>query len=655
MIGSLTIENDKIKETVSGYKPPKEVVDLTLMITPDYQMGVDIQNRPFEEFNDLSFIERLNSDQKAFNGHVPQGSSDPDEEWRFDGTRLITRNKIISIAAHLVASMMYPGIFAQNDKDEEDKEMAEIMRYVIEWCIKNSDYEMAFFYGVIAALFRPVAYIEVGFIEVMQTIRQRMNDGTITKKEVIDEVLSGLKYFNVPPQEILITNAYQFEIQKQKAIFRDRFISYDEAQALFGTHPDFQYVKAGVNLIFNSLDNTFYEKEEPEWKGLCKYTIYYNRRKDLEVPYINGVYLGKSNVEANRIKHRDNKDRPKYRYVKFGAEPIDERHFYFYKSIAFKLLNDQNIADRMWKMVMDGTFLEVMTPMAVIGDKAIGADIMFPGSVTNFPKDTTITEIGKGRNLAAGWGALGQIEKSMSESSQDDQRAGISEGEGKTAYEVAKIEQNARINLGIIGKMLVKLVKDLGDLTIDKIVSNYTVGEIEELLGGNLKMKYRTFLLPDEKEGGRKVTRKITFDGSLIGKKMTEEEKLKDSYSMLKAEGNKLESETILYRVNPVKFSRLKYLITIEPESWMPKNDRFDALMKLEAYDRLIKNPLVDQEAVTRDFLLEPLTKGEADKYMRKDLPEGMDISQLFGNNPQPNKESVMSGAGQTPSNNILE
>ena len=644
MIGNLITEIINGKEVIQNekaeFQPSEEVKNLTARIKKDYEIGYGILHRPFEEFNDLSLVQRMDVDQKSFNSYVQPKTDDPDESWRWNGVRPITRNKILSTAAHLTAGMMYPGVFAQNDQDEEDRDAEDIMRYLITWNIKYSDYEMTFLYGVLAALVNPAAYIEVDYAETLQTIKMKGDDGKITLTDIVDEVLSGLKFHNVPADEILLSNPYEYYLQKQRFIIRRRFVDYDEIAARYSGHPNLKYIKPGIKAFYNSNDGMFYQQKDENLDTLAEEAIYYNRREDIEVPYVNGVYMGDNNVEANLIKCRDNKNRPKYPYVKFGAEPIDEKRFAFYKSLSFKLLNDQDIADQMWRMVMDDTFLEVMTPLAVMGEERISTDIMFPGSVTNFPIDTKVEGIGAGRNLQAGWNALGQIEKSMAEASEEEQRGGkYAEGQ-RTAYEVAKVEENARISLGILGKMLMRMVSDLGDLMIDRIIMFQTIGEIEELTGGQTKMKYRSFLLPDEAEGGRKVTRKVMFDGSLIGKKMSKRQKLEESYNIMEEQGGD-DSQTRIYRANPSLFSRLKYMITIEPEAWMPKNERFETLIKLEKYDRLISNPLVDQEAVTRDFLVAPLAKGEADKYMKKNLPK--DIGPL---NEMMGGKAKMAGAG---------
>ena len=142
----------------SAYQPPKDVVDLLLNIKQDYQLGINIQNDPYREFNDLSFLQERSISQKAFLNYTEAPDPDPDLAWHWKGVRPITRNKIISMAAHVTAQTIFPGVFAQNPDDEkEDVVIAEAMESMIEWNIRNSDYELDSLYGVIAALVGPVA------------------------------------------------------------------------------------------------------------------------------------------------------------------------------------------------------------------------------------------------------------------------------------------------------------------------------------------------------------------------------------------------------------------------------------------------------------------------------------------------------------------
>jgi len=637
MIGLLPTNAEQLKKLASSYNPSQEVKDLTDKIRQDYQIGYDINHRPFVEFNDMSLIERMNVDQKAFNAYVYPKSEDPEESWRWNGVRPTTMNKVLLTCAHLVSGMMYPGFFAQNDQDEEDKEMAYIMDDLMEWNIKHSDYELTFLYGVLAALINPVAYVHVDYTEVLQTIKVKNESGEYTKQQIVDEVLSGLQFHNIPADEIMITNAYQYHLQKQRAIIRRRWIDYDEAKARHGNHENFEYVWPGVKVLYNKDDSMFYDQVDDEVSTMCEEVTYYNRREDLEVVFVNGVYMGDSDVNANRMTHRDNKNRPKYPYIKFGAEPIDEKRFYFYKSMTAKLANDQEIGDQWWRTLMDGSLLEVMAPIATIGALDVDSNFNYPGAQIELPAEASVQTIGTGRNLGVGWTALQQIESSMSSTAKGSDRA--PDVSADTAYQASLVEKNAKISLGIIGVMIVKMVREIGSLASDNIIKYQTIGVLENVIGETQKMKYRNFLLPDKESKGKKITEKIMFDAELDNMKMPKNKKAQKEWKI--QQGFKIRDEegesTKIYRVNPIKFANLSFFAIVDPESWIPKNERFEELMSLEKYDRLVANPLIagDPEAminVTRDFLLRATVKGDTDKYLPKDKEK---IAQQFMNNQQ--------------------
>jgi len=352
---------------VSNYSPSNGVRLLTHRIREDYRNGYEIMHRSYREFNDKSVLTRMDLDQKAFNAYVDPQSNNPEDSWRYNGVRPLTRNKIISIAAHVTASLIYPNVFAQDEASREDRIAAQVMKDLIEWNVRNSDYETTFLFGVISALTNPAVIFEQRFVQSMQEVKFKNEQGGYNVREIIDEIESGMKTFVTPVDELFISNIYEYDIQRQKNLIRRRFISYEQAAALYGDHPDFIYVKPGVKTLYNDDNDTFYDVRDDEMDdSLVEEAIYMNRLEDAEIPFINGIYHGENDVDGNPMTHRDQLNRPKYNYAKSGYEPIDEKRFFYYKSAAFKLVNEQDVLDRMWKMSMDGTFLETMPPVANI-------------------------------------------------------------------------------------------------------------------------------------------------------------------------------------------------------------------------------------------------------------------------------------------------
>ena len=119
------------------------------------------------------------------------------------------------------------------------------MRDMVLWNIENSDYEMSFFFSVIAALVNPCAWVKVDFVEALQKIRTELQNGDIDVREAVDEVMSGMKFFNIPVDEMLISNIREYEVQRQRFIIRRRFIDFQEAKSKWGHHDNFVHVIPG--------------------------------------------------------------------------------------------------------------------------------------------------------------------------------------------------------------------------------------------------------------------------------------------------------------------------------------------------------------------------------------------------------------------------
>ena len=609
MKGDLTYSPNQIKpdQPLSAYQPSQEVKDLYKIVRYAFQVGNEVLNRPFEEFNDKSLIGRVNEDQKAWLSWSPGAFSDPDSDWRWTGVRPITRNKILSTAAHLTSQLIQPSIFAQNDQDEEDKDASRVMSSLLEHNIQRSNYELSFLYGVISALVNPVSYFKVDYTEAMQEVWTKKG-----KKPVLDDELSGFQFNILSPDEVMFPNPYQYHIQKQDYIIHHEKIQYEEAEAMYKDHDDWEHVKRGTQYVIAE-DALFYDVEDVEGTSLVDRIRYYHRRSDTELVFINGVYLSNKNKKNNPIHHRTNKNKPKYPIVKFGAEPIDAMRFFGYKSLVAKMSNDQELYDRMWQMAMDGTFLTTFPPVFTMGAGKIDKSVIVPGTVSDIQRDAQVVPMTNFANPLSSFTALREIEASLSESSQDVQLQGKEGRLPQTARQSLLIQQNAETNLSLLTRMIGTAVKEVGELMVDDIIRYQTVGEVNEILAGVPKMKFKTFIVGGKTEEGRNITEYLRFTDVFMGKKLSQREKELEEMRLFDEAGE----DKVIYEINPNLFAKLQFLVSVDYEQMLKRNTTFERAFKLEIYDRLITNPFVDQAAVTRDFLLEPLVKGEAQKYIK--------------------------------------
>jgi len=319
----------------------------------------------------------------------------------------------------------------------------------------------------------------------LEQVRQRI-------REAIDELMSGFRLHNVPFDELLFDNPYEYTLQKQRWIGRRRYISFDDAKARFGKHANWKYIRPGVRAVFDEQSHAFYDVYDELNPNLIEWFVYYNRNEDQQIDFVNGVYFGENNTELNLIKHRraarDIEGEPVlipvYQYVKFGYSPIDEKRFFFYKSAVNELGPQQRLVDRMWKMVMDGTFLEVLPPLGIVSNQVVKSNVFYPGSTTTFQdKDTSITPLRTGTNLTAGFNAMTIAEQDLNATGRVPNLPAKS---GATAFEVSQEMQQSKVQLGTFGAMISECVTQIGGLMIDVILQHQTVGDVQEITAGGL-------------------------------------------------------------------------------------------------------------------------------------------------------------------------
>lgn len=604
----------------SLYQPSQEVAEVTKLTRDDYAIGDEILNTPWEELNGETVITRMNTDQRRFNAYVEEESLDPSENWKWRGTRSMARNKAMAMHAHLTANYIVPLVTAQNDFDEEDRDMSNGMHDSVEWLTINSNYRPSFLLTSMGMLVNPVTYMDLSWMEVYQTIKEKQENGEYIPREILDEVLSGLNVEVRSADQILITNAHQQNIQRQRCVIKRRYIEYSEAEQVYGEHPHWGFVQPGIRAIYNDKDGLFYEIKDDDHPYLVEEVTAHYRSDDTEIVYLNGIYFGDENVDANPMKHRDNRNAPKVPLVPFGYERINE-HFFFYKSLMNRVGWDDMLLDAMYETTMNKELLNLNLPMAITGEEEVDTDIVFPGSVVAFANaDTKVTPLLPPSNPAAGYAALNKIEESISaDSSLSDLQMGQMPEASQKAFNVARAEQNARILLSGVGKTLGESVGQVGQLMIDIAINNLTVAQVEEMQGGETKLKYRTLLLEDQMVGGRKVSKIIRFDESLMGMEMGNKE-MEDANLDLLTEAKWPEGKRHIYRINPMIASKMKYLVRVDPDAMFPRNQIFQQEVEKELYTLLRADPLAEPETLVRR-LVGAFHRGEEDEYITKKTP----------------------------------
>ena len=605
------------KETpASHYTPSKEVRDFTAQVKKDYGVGHQILTKTWAELNEYSVIDDMNRGRKMFNAFVDESYEDPSQAWKWRGTRSKARNKGIAMHANLTASYMLPNFQAQNEDSDVDRDVSEFMTDLVEWMSQdeNSNYKENFLALVFAMESDPIVYMGAEYQEVMQTIKIKSEDNKFTKKEILDEVLSGFKAPIYTADQILMSNPFERNLQKHKHLGKRRWISYEEAKAKYGKHENWGSVKSGHTTVYNEDDGLFYDIKDSDHEGLVEeYTTMY-RRDDTEVCFLGGIYMGDSNVDNNPMKHRDNFGAPRYNVQQFGFYPIGS-HFVFYKSMMNTMRWDNALYDASTEIMANRAILDAEMPIAVSGSDKIDSDIIFPNSVVAFKDlNTKVTPLMPQSQLGNIMASLNLTDDSMSENSVSDTISGQLPQASQKAYSVSQAQNNSKKIIGGVAKGLASSVSKYGLLMIDIAINHLSTPQIEDIIGDETKLKYRNFVLNNKDVGGKRMSKKLTFDESLIGKEMTAEEKRGANLDLYK-QGE--EQDIAIMRANPEFVSKMKYYCRADYKELFTQGDEAMQAMVTNLYTMLAQDPLVNKEELLQEVMYSYF-KGKGSRFIIK-------------------------------------
>lgn len=615
-----------LKEQISGYKPSEKIKARFSQINRDFQVADQVRHQAYEEFDFKSLVDVLYESRMRYNENTPSRSDDPADSWKSDVIRPLTRNKVRALAAHVTQTILYPIITAQNEDDKEDRDMSIVMRDCVEWVLERDNYSEKFIDIAIDMLTEPAAIVYQGYADVKRKVKEITDKDAYTIKEVVDEIYSGFKLMHVPVEDLYIANVYEPDIQKQPFVIWHRYVDYYEAKAKYGHLPDFKYVKAGFRTQFSVEDDVFFDKKDEELEDrLVEEVVYYNRLEDLELTILGGVMI---HSDPDRPLQRKDKLIP---FATNGFERYATRFFYF-KSLVSNLKGLQDEVDLMHRMVIDGTFLRLMPPLAVYGDESFDNSVFIPGVSLSFQDPNTRVEaLNPGFDISSGLSVLQKLESEASESSASEFISGTPLTKEATKFELNLLQQNAATKLGLFGKRVAFFVRDIGRLTVGSITQHMPLTEISEISGEGAQMKFAAVLIQNREVEGQQVSRRIEFeDMEPMAPEQMEQEEFKLLSQEATIENNKLKMHQSIMRVNKKLFKRMKYLVKVEPDY----SDRLTKFMKkMQFYDRAVRNPAANQAEVLR-FMAKEYVPGEEDKFVM--------VQQVPGN---PNQPSLAQGS----------
>lgn len=688
---------DGVSVEKSSYQPPQAVIDLFSRCQTDYSTAWSLQHRPFDEFDGQSLLTRANLDQQTFGAFVGAVYNQTKNNWRWTGRKNTARNRIIGVLAQLLAAVLIPTVYAEDGAQNDAKDCAKVMRILIEEHLRRAQYEIKFLYFVLSALVNPAVFVQVEYVEKMQSVKMGMEDGSMSVQQAVDDLMSGLMLNVVPIDEILLGDFFTFNIQAQPFIVRIRRISYDVARGIYaGFHYDevdemvvddsapietakegeptpgqkmkpsgkkimkdrFDYVQAGKTRVFlaGQEGQTLYDIAWTEGdRNMVQEATFFYRGEDLQVTFVGGVFMGNydpKNPEniynINPFIHRRMTQvgkkwgsMPVYPFAKSGAEPLDpQMRFAYYKSVAFKEYWDDATLNMMERLTVDGVHLDVMKPLLISGIAKFDGQVIAPGAVAAMPPEAKVSPYQLGPNLAAAMRERENQNASLSDSAISPiltGQLGGSLGKNQSATAVSIAAQNAKRNLSVITTMIADLVNQIGELSIDCIVMNTTVGQANEELPGAIGMTF-SMMLARGKEHGKSVVHKVIYTDKYMGRTMTAEQKRAREWELWEEAGGGKKGAVKIWEVNPYQFARRRYTCTVDVDEMLDMSVGAVQSRKDKALAVLTSPmvaPFTDQQAVVEDYAIEPYGGNDPDRYKKKGNGAG-DMMGMMGMDKPP-------------------
>lgn len=639
------------KEPMLKLNVPDDVRKLWQKVRDDYFKAYSLQNRPFEEFDQLSLLQRMNLDQQTWGAFVGANYSPADQSWRWQGRKNTARNKIIGILAHVVSAMLYPFVYAYNEDNKEDELTARVMRIIIENHLRKTKYEDKFLYMMCSALVNPAVFAQVEYVEALQKIKYK-RDGKWIIEEVVDEIMTGIHLNLVPVDQMMLGDFYTSDLQDQPYIIRVRRVSYDEAKKLYGG----KYFLKGTD-VFDSVQKG--DLTQVVGAGRDYQTIYnidwtiadqnfvqvltaYYKADDLEVEFVGGVLMGNydDSYNTNPFKQRrltTNKKgeyvtMPVYPFAKTGFEPIDpNRRFAYYKSASHKEFWDDASLNRAYQLLQDSSYLGAFPPTMISGVTNIESSIMVPGYTFGAPRDTALNPAYQQRNVPSLQLLLNENRDDMSLSTQDQLQSGVAQP-GVTATASLKAQQNAQIIMTVFATMISSLVRDIGQLYVDNVLLHTTQGEVDTTVPDSLVAKYRTVRL-QTKEDGKDMNNIIKFDPNMSLPTFNQSKADKLEWELYNKNGQD-EPTAYEYVVDPYKFAKAQFAVYVDPDIIVSRSLGTDQMRK----DKLLNYatnpaiaPFLNMKEVVGKLVIDDLAEGDPDKFKADENQPNPLLNSMFG------------------------
>lgn len=590
------------EKNVRVYEPTVAEKAILERVQRAYNVGEYNLNKPIKAYSNRSVIEMNERAHEILHIYKPEIQKAIEEAWQSDVRRPISRNKVVAVVAHQLHKLIVPSVKAQTEDNRHDEVAAQAMRDLLDFVRYQCGYKHEMMYALIEATASPVLVVEAGYRTLHKQKKSKNEAGEWKAEMVVDSLLSGFYMQRHDVVEFLVPSLREKNIQMQEWVIKRRIISEDMARAKYGTRDNYSFVVPGVYYKLSSTGSIYLDASDGMiTQGDIKWVeevVFLSRHTDTKAVLLNGVLVTDPDEGIGRPDGR-------YQYARLVYEPVtnSETEFYGYPFI-LKLMEDQDLVERLYNVTMDGAILDAMPPVAV--SESVSRANAVPGASVVVREDFKATPLGGGRNVSSGLSAINQVERSFDVASPDHQVGVGSPGE-KTRREVELLDANASTGQALFKAGIEQFVIELTDIFIGDIQEYITRSQVEKLVHNVFELD--TIIIPESMHGGTPTTRALEFVSPLANA-ADDEKRAYDIYDREQKTG------ATITELNPVKFLDVLFSAYVQPEQSAAQDPQRREIVARELYILMKDNPTVSLEDLTR-YVFQVYTPYTVDKLMK--------------------------------------
>lgn len=458
----------------------------------------DAREDSHDEFDGMSYTQYYEANQKASISYVPPRKNKDDVNI-VTGT---TREKKIAIMSNILSQNFEGEVHAYEEDDTEDIEFGYSMGKMV---VKSEQIES---WDIETKL---LAYDELTsqgnvFVEDLHVIETKWDKKkvrldnftdetfkTFKPEKKIKEVYKGMRRTIIPGLFVYLGNIKEFQMEQQPFLFTVEILPWEEAKALYGAWPRWDYVpKKLIRTEGTDDSNDAYgmnyrlSQELPDgWVEIVKYQDKWNDEYQI---MLNGVMMLPAEFP---MPWEDGE----YSIVKGNLEPLSPI-FAYCKSTPAKTKVDQEVLDEMYRLSILKTRKSFMPPIANYSANILSQNAFLPGKVHNELQKGEVEVLGGNPNMyslqSSEISMLNMVKQFIDEKSINPIAQGQQPQGDPTATEVTEVQRQAKINMGLMMFGVMALHQKLTMKRISNILEHWTKATDTRVdkIKGTIEKKY---------------------------------------------------------------------------------------------------------------------------------------------------------------------